>query len=872
MKQTDNKMIFVAHTHWDREWYLSHGRHNYRLIKFMDRLIDILAEDKSFTSFHLDGQVVLLEDYLSVRPERREIVKKLAKEGRLKIGPNYILQDEYLVSGEASIRNLLYGMQLARDFAEPVFCGYFPDAFGNISQVPQIMRGFGIDNAFFGRGIVPMGYANEVIGKADEGFSELIWKGADGSEIIGVQFVNWYNNANEIPEDPDAAVERIKAIGDACRASSRTPYWLALNGCDHQPVQKNLPEILEKVKDRLPFDVEIGSLEEYMADIRPYKDSFYRHEGEICGLNGNGYFSLVHTASSRVYLKQFNHRAQCLLEEEIEPLMSMLSALGGGYDSDLIRFLWKKLLKNHPHDSICGCSCDAVCAKMETRFDDVISSGEDIKEDLCRAISQKIVSANGRKHIVVFNTGIREASPVIELNVDYFEGETVPEKICLRSEGGLVSCTEMHREKRKIYRLPEDRFRQVYDVTTLTVRFEAKALKPLSVTVFSVEEADVAEKCEVAVDPVACSMENELLHLSFQDDGSFCLTDKRNGKIYANVNRFSGQTDAGNEYEFRPQGSPFFASSGAEYEFMPVSGGVGEVVCKIELGGMSLISRVRVKAGSPLVEIKTEIDNVRKDWRLRASADCGSGHEYAIAYGQFDCVRRKIRPGEKWENPCRDQRCDGYVYLDGTDGIAIVSRGLHEYEAVDDPDTDRLYTTLLRAVGEIGDWFYFSAPGAQIQRKICAEYAFLPFIDRTELSDQAEAWARPKTIAFADDARFVDDGAEIAKGKTSDKGNRQSAAISDAGTVLPFGAIRTKGNVQFSALKRAEADDGWILRVFNPSRDSAEFFAEKFTMPVALDEGYERGEKAKSKDGWFPIEPKRILTLKYSDSAALDKK
>ena len=38
------------------------------------------------------------------------------------------------------------------------------------------------------------------------------------------------------------------------------------------------------------------------------------------------------------------------------------------YPEDQMIYSWKKLMQNHPHDSICGCSVDEVNEEMKTRF------------------------------------------------------------------------------------------------------------------------------------------------------------------------------------------------------------------------------------------------------------------------------------------------------------------------------------------------------------------------------------------------------------------------------------------------------------------------------------------------------------------------
>ncbi|MDF2715099.1 MAG: alpha-mannosidase, partial [Paenibacillus sp.] len=96
----------ISHTHWDREWYLPFETHRHLLVKLMDTLLDTLERDPEFRSFHLDGQTIILDDYLAIRPDRKERLSHYIREGRIAIGPWYVLQDEFLTSSEANVRNL----------------------------------------------------------------------------------------------------------------------------------------------------------------------------------------------------------------------------------------------------------------------------------------------------------------------------------------------------------------------------------------------------------------------------------------------------------------------------------------------------------------------------------------------------------------------------------------------------------------------------------------------------------------------------------------------------------------------------------------------------------------------------------------------
>ena len=174
---------FVSHTHWDREWYLSFQDFRWKLVRALDEIIDTLSANSSFSHFMLDGQTVLLDDYLALRPERRLAVQSLAAAGRLSIGPWYVQPDDILVTAEALVRNLKLGLASARAFGEPMMVGYLPDSFGHTGSLPAILSGFGIDSASLMRG---PGAA------LDKAFFE--WHARDGSRVLVAYLIDGYGN------------------------------------------------------------------------------------------------------------------------------------------------------------------------------------------------------------------------------------------------------------------------------------------------------------------------------------------------------------------------------------------------------------------------------------------------------------------------------------------------------------------------------------------------------------------------------------------------------------------------------------------------------------------------------------------------------
>ncbi|MBN2315115.1 MAG: hypothetical protein JXM79_14390, partial [Sedimentisphaerales bacterium] len=169
------KLHVISNTHWDREWVYPFQETRLLLLDFMDDLLDLLDKNPEFHSFLLDSQTIAVEDYLDLRPEREEQVKKHVTSGRLVVGPWYSLPEEYIVNGESLVRNLVVGHRLANKWGKVSKIGYTPFSYGQTSQMPQIYRGFDIDTIIFYRGI-------------NTPKSEFVMEGPDGSRVTGCRF------------------------------------------------------------------------------------------------------------------------------------------------------------------------------------------------------------------------------------------------------------------------------------------------------------------------------------------------------------------------------------------------------------------------------------------------------------------------------------------------------------------------------------------------------------------------------------------------------------------------------------------------------------------------------------------------------------
>src|SRR4051812_37950704 len=228
-------VFVVAHTHWDREWYRTAERFRQRLVTLIDELLD--DPPAPGESFLLDGQAILLDDYLAVRPERAAELASLLRDGRLEAGPWYVLADELIPGGEALVRTLLAGRATVRRLrGEPPPVLYCPDSFGHPAILPDLARGFGCELVVAWRGY---GGARWPAGDT------VRWRGAAGAEVLLHHLPpDGYEFGSSLPLDETAARARWSRIGAELLPRSATDVMLLFNGADHHARQRSLPRAI----------------------------------------------------------------------------------------------------------------------------------------------------------------------------------------------------------------------------------------------------------------------------------------------------------------------------------------------------------------------------------------------------------------------------------------------------------------------------------------------------------------------------------------------------------------------------------------------------------------------------------------------------
>lgn len=636
----------VPHTHWDREWYARFEVYRERLVRMVGKLLDLLERDEAFTAFTFDGQTIAIEDHLAKRPEDRPRIERLVRADRLLIGPWYVLADYLLVSGESIVRNFQEGLRVAGELGRAMRVCYVADPFGHPAQMPQIVRGFGYSTYIFARGV---GDEGEELG------SEFQWEAPSGDRVIASHQVAHYDNALGLvgsgEEDAAALRRRVgRVLPKLMRVTgpyAQSPRLLFMVGTDHTEPYERLPEAVAAIAAAQPRSIpRITGLEDFALSLPMPRGVL---TGEM--IAGKYRPILRGVNSTRVWIKQANAVCERLLLERCEPL----DALTGGNAGDRVRALWRTLLENHPHDSICGCGIDAVHdLDMRPRFDRVATEGAALAAELTARL------AGGGDAEVLWSALPWERRAVVDLagrpTLVLTPGLGVAPPEPVRSPG---------------VRSPEDGV-----------------------------------------------LENGELRVEVAEDGTFALVHLETGHRWEHQNVLTSDGDRGDEYTFSYAGPTVDRAAAKGTRATEVRGDRGTVTVTTAMRIPAALrpdrlarvaemvdSPVRIvvtlDAGSDRVEVETYVDNRARDHRLRVDFDTGTRTLTHHAGAAFAILERpnRVPPRSDWVEPPTQERCvHDVVAVHGvTGGLAVGVDGMREYTVLRDGGT--IGITLIRAVG-----------------------------------------------------------------------------------------------------------------------------------------------------------------------------
>ena len=875
MAQPRAQIYYVPSTHWDREWYLPFQGFRYKLVKVVDRLLDILEADPEYRYFVFDGQTVALDDYLEIMPENRPRLETLIRAGRILVGPWYTMPDERILSGESLIRNLLRGYADARRWGvEPMRYGFICDIFGHIAQMPQIFAGMGIPHAFLWRGANDATHPALFCWRAPDGSEVVVWRPSDDGAYSSGKPI-W-----EAANAPDPGTEKWRAgVLEAARhvqqlegTRSDVPVVLWFDGQDHQIPSPHIPEALEAVREEMPdAEVLFSNLPAFAAAVEPYRTDLPVFAGELIdpARDESRWLAVIpHCLSSHYPMKQANDQCQTLLEAWAEPCLVWATLTARAPTPNFLDHAWQYLLQNHPHDSICGCSIDQVHKDTEYRYDQSSLIAAHVLAECQDNLLGGAGEGDSRELTVsVFSAHPVRGTRVVTLDFDYprelpargmhgFPDDPIPCFDILDASGekldyqlhSYVQAAGLQEPRTAV----EGGLRAHYAIRASV----ETTLEGIGVKSFRIVPREKPYRSLESQLIGPGEAENEHLVLKIQDNGAIAIGDKQTNATYADLCIFEDTADIGDGwYHVRPIHDQTFLSTGFSTGVSLLTDGAYATTFRIEKTMLlpadfawmerrrsaertpvRLLLDVSLHKGARHVECRLSMENTIKDHRLRVLFPTRvPGHDW-FAGQPFTVVRRRRgvdRQTFDWqENEVEEKSFVGLAGVNAPKtGLAILGgHGLHEVAVADDAAAT-VALTLMRG---------FKRNIQHPERVVPA-----PMDKRSQLLGPLNFAWRIAPLSGAPDCRAL-----WSMHQEFQAGQRVRA---HRGTPQDAVFLRARsGAVLLSALKIARDRDGVILRLFNPAdtvaKDVLEF-AVPFASAVEVDHAEEPIPGARTRKG-----------------------
>ena len=932
----DSKEIhIISNTHWDREWVYPSAETRLLLLDFMDSMLDLLDEQPEYHSFTMDSQTLCVQDYLDFRPERREQIERHVQSGRLLVGPWCSLPDEYIVNGESIVRNLVIGHKVAESLGNVSKVGYTPFSYGQTSQMPQIYQGFDIDTIIFYRGI-----------KTEK--SEFIFRGADGADLLGMRFgalsrfsyffylfrmvaynmtrdealYDWargtlpfklagdhHENAHFYICDSDVTGWHTENIESGAKRLLRdesehfsTKYIASMQGFDSSEPDKREVSLIEETQKHLPGHVikqsDLGTFmdllrEEYEAGrLEPEVI-----EGESRNPNSIGKWTHLFgdIVSSRVRIKLINNENEQNVQRRAEPWNAIALSMGEAYPTAVLDECWDNMMKNHPHDTICGAGIDQMEKDMIARAEQVNLFSTGLYRRALQKIQSRIDNSDMEANevgLTVYNPSPFPRSEVVSVWID-LPDECEYEDYSIRDDDGNLM------EIQDVEYFPWGTLvRNLRDVSLqlhserVRLHFEVKDVPPFGYRTFTVKhEEDIQWKSMGRMVTGVNQMENEHLRVKINSDGTLKITNKETGDVFDGMHYLEDSGENGHSWMHespdrdelitshaapchiaRIEDGPVLARYRVDYHMM-VPEGLDYVYDEAYTGQkpraqmrlprvtkrtdakkeMVVRSVFTLRKGAKVVEVETTVDNQCENHRLRVCYPTGIAAKTSDSEAAFDVIEREVirTPGTwYWGRPNPVLPMHRFVsFSDGEKGITFLNAGIREYEAMEDDDRT-VALTLFRA-------FTFRQP---------------PILDRYDVYPEMKLAQCPGEMTFQYNIQpHAGDWAEAEVVREADHINLplEVAQVGPHGGDLPksmsFLSIDPP-NLTLSAFKKAERNDNIILRLHNPTHEDIEGAIEFHTEIKAAwltNMNEERREQLQPEGAKLMVKagPKKILTI-----------
>lgn len=846
------KIHVVPHSHWDREWYFTTSRSKVYLMKDLKDVINTLDENEDFKYYMVDAQGSLLDDYLKWMPQDKDKIEELVKKGKLVIGPWYTQSDQMVISGESIVRNMYYGMKRCESLGGYMNVGYVPDSFGQAGNMPQIYKQFGIDDTLFWRGV-----SDDMVKHTD-----FNWRGDDGSVVFATQIPFGYYIGGNIPEGEGSEEFWQKECFEKAGGRSSTKNIYFPNGFDQAPIRKNLPQIIEERNKKDPDnEYVISCIEDYIKDVKSENPKLEEVQGELLIAK----HMRIHKSifSSRSDLKAMNTQIQNYVVNVLEPLLTLSYSLGNDYPHGAVQELWKLLFENAAHDSIGSCISDTANQDVFVRYKQARDIAVNLVELHSRLISTSIKS-DSEIRLTLINTLPKKRNDVVLLKT-YIPGED----FALKDENGNVvnysilgkrdltdyvkSQTIRLNPSKKIY-VPET----IYEAT---LAIDVKDVPAMGYVQYSLVVGENSHKEMTDRD----TLENKYYDIKIESDGSLTILDKENQYLYKNQAILVENGDDGDSFNYSPprkdleiysidskneyhiEGNDIYQKAVIHYDMIVPADLEERAKGKVSVK-MPVELTIGLKKNSKVIDFNVHVDNHGLSHRLCVLFDSQLETQFNYADEQFGSIKRpnvykkemelyleglgrkdevkdnKVIELANWANdqsswqepPIAIEPTQSYVSLtNGERGLAVYPKAVREYEIIGEKG-NQIRLTLFRTYGFMGKENLLYRPGrasgeriietpdAQLLKEMDFAFGMSTYQGTLNDNDIDLLARRYNTDIEAYMYAPYLNGRLIFSEEEVDGLNKRTYSL-----------FETENKLVVSAIKKAEDDEGIIIRLFN---------------------------------------------------------
>ena len=686
------------------------------------------------------------------------------------------------------------------------------------------------------------------------------WRGDDGSVVFTTQIPFGYYIGGNIPEEPEENEEFWqKECLEKAGGRSATRHIYFPNGFDQAPVRTNLPQLVKERNEKDPEnEYVISCIEDYIKDVKSENPELEEVQGELVIAK----HMRIHKSifSSRSDLKVMNTQIQNYVTNVMEPLLTISYNLGNEYPHEAVAEIWKLLFENAAHDSIGSCISDTANEDVYVRY----KQARDIAVNLVE-LHSRLIATNVKNDADMTFTAIntlpqkRKDTVIVKTYVPGGKFAIIDEKgndvdyTIIKSRDltdYVLSQTIMLDPSRKFY-VPD----QVLEVT---MAIKANDVPALGYVQYSIDTQKDSHK-ETADKKV---LENKYYTIEVEENGSLTIVDKANNVTYKNQGILVENGDDGDSFNYSPPRKDMEVFSNESKCTVKISG--SDIYDQAEIhfdmvvpadlderaeGKVSVTMlvdmTVALRKDSKVIDFNVKVDNKGLSHRLCVLFDSQIVSAFNYADQQFGLIKRPnyyekemklymesmnnktekkagIQELANWANdqstwqepPISIEPTQSYVSLtDGKTGIAVIPQGVREYEVLDD---SKIRLTLFRTYGFMGKENLIYRPGrasgeriietpaAQLLKEMEFNFGFTSYAgdindsDIDTLAKQYNTNLEVYTYAEFLNGRLIFSQREI---------EGQNAKI--------HSLFETEGNLVVSAVKKAEEDDGYIIRLYN---------------------------------------------------------